>query len=105
MSGVDTLERIKRAEEEADLAVAKAEEDYKKALDAARKEADAILERSKMREQVEYDRIMSESMSKIREESSKLEAEHNASISSMGSVTKRRAMDAFESAIRKVFGV
>lgn len=105
MNGTDILERIKKAEEKEDRDISIAEENSRKELDSAKKDADSILEKSNMKEQMEYDRIMSEHKLSVEKELSRLEGEYESSVASLKNVTNKRVMEVFEAAIKKIFGV
>ncbi len=105
MSDIDTLERIKRKESEADSALSRAEQEYHKEIDAARIEAGKILDKARIRSDAEYKRIILDYQRETLAKVDELERESDETIGRIKRLQKRSLMSAFERAVRNVLGV
>lgn len=105
MSDIDTLEMIKRRESDADSAISKAESDYHKEVDAAKREAERIIERARIRSEAEYKRIILDYNREAQAKLDELASESDHLLKGIKRIQKREIMAAFERSVRKVFGV
>jgi vacuolar-type H+-ATPase subunit H len=105
MSDIDTLERIKRKESEADSALSRAEQEYHKEIDAAKIEAGKILDKARIRSDAEYKRIILDYQRETLAKVDELERESDETIGRIKRLQKRSLMSAFERAVRNVLGV
>ncbi len=105
MDNVVILERIRKAEESAQLVVSNAEEEYRRELDRANKQAEEITAKAKIKADAIREFIIAKAKLEEEEETAKMEEKHKREISSMGRVDRNTALTVFESAVRDLFGV
>lgn len=105
MKDIETLQKIKAKEEESDLAISKAEKAQNEEVAKANKMAKEIIEKAESKAELEYKSILLNSDKKIQLQKDNMEGEHLEHISGIRKITKKHAMEIFESTIKKIFGV
>ncbi len=105
MSDTEILEKIKKAEEEAEARIAEARQSSAKVKDDAKAKAVSMLSAAKAEADTQYKAAIASAEKEAEVKYSKIIASAKKKASSMKSISRDDAIAAFEAALKEEFGV
>ena len=105
MSEIDTLEKIKEKEGEAEMKIANANSGYESSIKKTKAKAEESLYDFKHKADLEYQKIVQDAKDKAQTKGEQILKQKEKDLSKLKHISEAKAIDIFENVVEEYFGV